>query len=198
MKVYLSDCANTTGDERNRLLDALPPFRRAYAGRYKNPVAQTSAAVGFLLVAKMLRDADPDCSPSDWAIGEHGKPYLPGSDLHFSLSHADGLCAAVLSNHPIGLDVERIRPLRRALLPRFCDPDEIELCEGDPDLAVKIWTMREARAKENGRGIGQKLTALPTVGVTSLRLESGLKAFWLSYTSVEPAELLWLEPMKLL
>lgn len=198
MKVYLADAAKLTELDLQRFFDALPPGRRAYAERFKQPTDRAAAAVGFLLVAKALRDADPAYLPSDWAIGEHGKPYLPGSDLRFSLSHADGLCAAVLSKGPIGLDVERVRPLRRALLPRFCTPDEIALCEKDPDLAVKIWTRREARAKENGRGIGQKLTELSEGGVTSLRVTRGERAFWLSYTADEPAEILWIQPEELL
>ena len=198
MKVYLSDAAKLTDGDLPRFLDALPPKRRVCAERYKNPIDRAASAVGFLLVAKALRDADPSVSPSDWAIGEHGKPRLPGSDLHFSLSHSDGLCAAVTSRHPIGLDVERIRPLRPALLPRFCTPDEISLCEGDPELAVKIWTAREAKAKENGRGIGQKLTALPTDGVTSLRIESGGRAFYLSCTSLEAPETVRFSPDELL
>ena len=197
MKVYLSDAAKLTDGDLPRFLDALPPKRRACAERFKNPIDRAASAVGFLLVAKALRDADPSVSPSDWAIGEHGKPRLPGSDLHFSLSHSDGLCAAVTSRRPIGLDVERIRPLRRALLPRFCTPAEIASCENDPDLAVKIWTLREARAKENGRGIGQKLTELSTEGVTSLRVDLGLRSFWLSYTASEAPELLLIEPEEL-
>ena len=198
MKVYLCDTAKWTDGDAARLFCALPAGRRAYAERYKDPTDRISSAVGFLLVARALREKDPGYTPADWAIGEHGKPYLPGSDLRFSLSHADGLCAAVLSKGPIGLDVERIRPLRRALLPRFCTPDEIALCEKDPDLAVKIWTRREARAKENGRGIGQKLTDLSEGGVTSLRVTRGERAFWLSYTADEPAEILWIQPEELL
>ncbi len=198
MKVYLCDCARLTERDLPAYLDALPPGRRAYAVRYRLAPDRATAAVGFLLVAKMIRDRDPRFPLSDWAIGEHGKPFIPGAPFAFSLSHADGLCAAVLSGSVIGLDVERIRPLRPALLPRFCTPDEIALCEKDPDLAVKIWTRREARAKENGRGIGQKLTELSEGGVTSLRVTRGERAFWLSYTADEPAEVLWIQPEELL
>jgi 4'-phosphopantetheinyl transferase len=198
VKVYLCDTAKWTDGDAARLFCALPAGRRAYAERYKDPTDRISSAVGFLLVARALREKDPGYTPADWAIGEHGKPYLPGSDLHFSLSHADGLSAAVLSDRPIGLDVERIRPLRRALLPRFCTPEEIGLCERDPDLAVQFWTKREARAKENGRGIGQKLTVLPTDGVTSLRIDLGERSFWLSYTANEPAEPAWIKPEELI
>ncbi len=198
MKVYLCDCARLTERDLPAYLDALPPGRRAYAVRYRLAPDRATAAVGFLLVAKMIRDRDPHFPLSDWAIGEHGKPFIPGAPFAFSLSHADGLCAAVLSGSVIGLDVERIRPLRPALLPRFCTPDEIALCDGDPDLAVKIWTQREARAKENGRGIGQKLISLPTEGVTSRRVTVGGRDFFLSYTANEPPEIVTFAPEELL
>ena len=198
MKVYLCDCAKLAESDLSVYFAALPPGRRAYAARYRHAVDRATAAVGFLLVARMIRDRDPHLPPSDWAIGEHGKPYLPDAPFAFSLSHADGLCAAVLADGPIGLDVEWIRPLRPALLPRFCTPDEIALCENDPERAVKIWTQREAKAKENGRGIGQKLTSLPTEGVTSRRIKVGGRDFYLSYTANEPAEIVTLEPEDLL
>lgn len=198
MKIYLSDCSGLLENDLPRFLSALPPGRRAYAARYKRTVDRAAAAVGFLLVSRLIRDVDPALTRADWVIGEHGKPYLPGAAFRFSLSHSDGLCAAVLTFEPIGLDVERIRPLRPALLPRFCTPDEIALCERDPERAVKIWTAREARAKENGRGIGQKLTALPTEGVTTLRVESDGRAFALSYTSREAPEIARFSPDELL
>lgn len=186
MKLYLSDCSGLCDADLPRFFAALPPGRRAYAARYKKTIDRAAAAVGFLLVSRLIREIDPALSRADWEIGEHGKPYLPGAPFHFSLSHSDGLCAAVLSPAPIGLDVERIRPLRPALLPRFLSPEEIARAEHDPDLPVRLWTAREARAKENGRGIGQKLVSLPCDGVTSLRVESGGRAFFLSYTSNEP------------
>ena len=198
VKVILSDCKDVTESDLSAFFDALPPGRRAYAARYKNPVDRATAAVGFLLVSRLIREVDPTLAGLDWEIGEHGKPYLPGKPRHFSLAHSDGLCAAIVSENPIGLDVERIRPLRPALLPRFCTPEEIARCERDPDLAVKIWTRREARAKENGRGIGQKLASLSDAGVTSLRLSLGGRDFWLSYPADEPAETVAVKPEELL
>ncbi len=198
MKVYLADCSALSEGDLSRCLGALPAGRRAYAERYRNPLDRAAAAVGFLLVAYALREADPAFVPADWTIGKHGKPTLPNSPLHFSLSHADGLCVAVAARDPIGLDVERIRPLRAALLPRFCTPEEIERVGRDPDLAVALWTKREARAKENGRGIGQDLVSLPTEGVTTVGVTAGGHAFALSYTSEEPAETVWLTPEELL
>ena len=188
MKVLLADCLGVTESDLFAFFAALPPGRRAYAARYKKTVDRATAAVGFLLVSRLIREVDPALACADWAIGEHGKPYLPGAPFYFSLSHADGLCAAALSSDPIGLDVERIRPLRPALLPRFCTSEEIALCKTDPDLAVKIWTRREARAKQNGRGIGQKLTALSSEGISSVRFAVGGRNFWLSCTAHEPLE----------
>ena len=198
MKVYLADVSALSEGDLPPFFDRLPPGRRAYAERFGRTVDRAAAAVGFLLVAYALREIDPAFVPADWTIGKHGKPTLPNSPLHFSLSHADGLCAAVVSKSPIGLDVERIRPLRAALLPRFCTPEEIERVGRDPDLAVALWTKREARAKENGRGIGQDLVSLPTEGVTTVGVTAGGRAFALSYTSEEPAETVWLTPEELL
>lgn len=198
MKLLLSDCAGLNENDLPRFFAALPPGRRAYAARCKRTVDRAAAAVGFLLVSRLIREIAPSFARTDWEIGEHGKPRLPGAPFHFSLSHSDGLCAAVLSPSPIGLDVERIRPLRPALLPRFCTPEEITRCATDPDLAVKLWTKREARAKENGRGIGQNLVSLPVDGTASLRLSLHGRDFWLSCTGGEQPETVWIPPEELL
>ncbi len=198
MKVLLADCLGVTESDLFAIFGALPPGRRAYAARYKKTVDRATAAVGSLLVSRLIREVNPALAGADWTIGEHGKPYLPGAPFHFSLSHADGLCAAALSSDPIGLDVERIRPLRPALLPRFCTPEEIERVAHDPDLAVKIWTRREARAKQNGRGIGQKLTSLSSEGIASVRISAEGRDFWLSCTADEPLETVAFTPQELL
>lgn len=198
MKVFLSDVSALCEGDLSPWLDRLPPGRRAYAERYRKTVDRAAAAVGFLLVGRALKEIDPAFLPGEWTVGERGKPSFANSPLHFSLSHADGLCAAVASRAPIGLDVERIRPLRAALLPRFCTPEEIERVGRAPDLAVALWTKREARAKENGRGIGQDLVSLPTEGVTTVTVTADGRAFALSYTADEPAETVWIEPQELL
>ena len=198
MKIYL--CDGKTADEKTveKLAAALPQGRRDYADRYRNPLDRIASILGWHLVSRMIGDLAPGVGVGDWIADRYGKPRLPNGGIEFSLSHSDGLCAAVLSDGPIGVDVELIRPLRPGLLPRFATDGEIIRCTGAPDLPILLWTKREAKAKENGRGIGQKLTDLPTDSVTSLRFSLGDRAFWVSYTRDEKPEVVILSPKDLL
>ena len=198
MKVYLCDGKNADEETVKKLADALPPRRRKQADGYKIPLDRVSSVLGWHLVSRMVRDLSPGVTVGDWIVDEGGRPGIGEGAPRFSLAHSDGLCVAVLADGPIGVDAERIRPLRPALLPRFCTPDEIARCKGSPDLPILFWTKREARAKENGRGIAQNLPSLPLEGVTSLRFSLGDRAFWISYTRDEKPEVVFLSPKDLL
>ena len=67
------------------------------------------------LLRLALSQAAPNVAPTDWsfAIGRYGRPFVAApatsTALHFSLSHADGCVACVVSRHEaIGVDVETV------------------------------------------------------------------------------------------
>ena len=198
MKVYLCDGKDADRETVTKLAAALPAERREKADGYRIPLDRVASILGWHLVSRMIRDLAPGVAVGDWTVDERGRPSLPGGGIAFSLAHSDGLAVAVLAHNPIGVDAELIRPLRPALLPRFCTPDEIARCAGSPDLPILLWTKREAKAKENGRGIAQNLAALPVDGVTSCRVAFGDRAFWVSYTRDEKPEVVILSPEDLL
>ncbi len=101
-----------------------------------------------------------------------GKPHLATSDWRFNLSHSDDLALlAVARGIALGVDVERIRPLKRnaardetgqdetlALAERHYSPRENQrlrtLSGADRDRAFFLcWTRKEAVVKAIGTGI---------------------------------------------
>lgn len=94
--------------------------------------------------------------PVDAALAETvlGKPYLaqyPG--VQFNLSHSGpwGVCA--LSDFPVGVDVEMIRPLRRDVAKRFFTAVEQEHLSRCPaEEFFRLWTRKESFVKAVGRG----------------------------------------------
>lgn len=93
---------------------------------------------------------------------EFGKPALAESDgLHFNLSHARDLAVIGLTRGgPIGVDVERIRPLvnRDALVGDYFSESERDWLNGRPlqrrdrDF-LRLWTGKEAVLKALGTGL---------------------------------------------
>lgn len=104
-----------------------------------------------------------------FSLSPSGKPSLSGSDLSFSLAHTRGLAAiAVGRSGPIGVDIERLRPVRVPQARR--GPIEAEamiLASGEPLSAVDpdarfltAWVRIEAAAKAHGSGVGPLLERL--------------------------------------
>jgi 4'-phosphopantetheinyl transferase len=116
-------------------------------------------------------------APLDFALSEHGKPFLPAfPDLRFNLSHShDMALVAVTRGIEIGVDVERFRPMQECMniAERFFPPMEAaELAavppEGREAEFFRRWTRIEAKLKARGVGLygaGQELdgdwTVLP-------------------------------------
>ena len=96
-----------------------------------------------------------------WAVGEYwslqcpeihkqpgGKPYFPGEkDRFFSLSHTGKRILVGLSRGDLGVDIERIRPLREELSKRIFS----EEMRAQFDF-FEAWTLREAVYKLTGQG----------------------------------------------
>ncbi|MCL2874342.1 MAG: 4'-phosphopantetheinyl transferase superfamily protein [Defluviitaleaceae bacterium] len=95
---------------------------------------------------------------------ENGKPYLKNApEFHFNISHTNSAVAAAISNKPIGVDIELIKPENSRLMnvaKKMFLPDEFEYITAQDDGANKrffeIWTRKEAYAKYIGTGIFAK------------------------------------------
>lgn len=87
--------------------------------------------------------------------GRSGKPFFPDfPDRQFNLSHTVGLCLCALSEAgPVGVDIERVHPLRDNL-PRYVMSDrELAAFDGTWEDFTRIWTLKEAYVKLRGGSI---------------------------------------------
>lgn len=88
---------------------------------------------------------------------EHGKPYFPGhTGLHFNLSHSGDLALCALDTAPVGVDVQFVKEWRPSLPRRTCSAEEQAWLEEQPEFwpaFTLLWTLKEARVKESGRGL---------------------------------------------
>lgn len=75
------------------------------------------------------------------------KPRFDTDSAHFNLSHSDGVLLVGISYEPIGVDVEKVRPID------FKKFDFID-AEDEQDFFEK-WTERESYLKFTGEGISK-------------------------------------------
>ncbi|MEU9773985.1 4'-phosphopantetheinyl transferase superfamily protein [Streptomyces sp. NPDC047968] len=96
------------------------------------------------------RRACPGCG------GPHGKPYLDGHPVHFSLSHTAGHVLLALACAPVGVDVEAVpgAATAREVLPALHLREREELTGlADAELAARLarcWARKEAALKATG------------------------------------------------
>ena len=118
-------------------LAALAPAhwrRKAAEKRFAKDRVQELVAGGLLV--EMVAEFRRERISADLAIDVDpgGKPRLRDfPDIHFSVSHTDGLVMCAVADRPVGCDVERIVPLE----------DEVRVTIG----SIEAWTKREARFK---------------------------------------------------
>lgn len=150
--------ADTTSAGRFRL-DLLNAVERGRLDR----LAMAADQDRFVVAAALLRtvvgellgtdarsvEVDRTC---DGCGGPHGRPLLPGSGLHASISHSEGVVAVAVSDHaPVGVDVEHLAPrdttgLARAML----GPGEHATGAWD---FYTYWCRKEAVVKATGSGL---------------------------------------------
>lgn len=97
-----------------------------------------------------------------------GKPFVEKLDVEFSVSHSDEMVVCAVSSKPIGIDIEKIRPIDLKIARRVCSSDELEFIFGyppseqdfvftiDPERLKRffeLWTAKEAFVKFKGTGI---------------------------------------------
>jgi 4'-phosphopantetheinyl transferase len=102
-----------------------------------------------------------------------GKPRLePEGSLRFNLSHSEGLAlVAVGLERPIGVDVERLRPVPDApniVASYFSASEKAAFAAMLPERReggfLSMWTRKEAYLKARGEGLGRPLDEDPAPG----------------------------------
>jgi 4'-phosphopantetheinyl transferase len=105
------------------------------------------------------------CADLEFVENEGTKPRLHGGHgWDFNLSHAGDYVALVVGRGEVGVDLEKIRPVREmaALVERYFHPDEARVWRGLPEAGQELaffllWSAREAAMKCLGMGLAAGL-----------------------------------------
>ncbi len=89
----------------------------------------------------------------DLEKNENGVP-LPFNGNYWSVTHKTGYVAGVISRERIGIDLEKIRPIKEALYRKTACESEWKLSNTDKTvLFFRYWTSKESVLKALGTGI---------------------------------------------
>ena len=142
-------------------LPLLSEQRREQVLRFKHILGRRTSVAAYLLLRKALLDVYGITEKPVFEYGEHGKPSIIGHpEIHFNLSHCKEAAICVVSNHPIGVDVESVREYKESLARYSMNDEELKqiLNASRPDVAfTRFWTMKEALVKMTGTGISNHM-----------------------------------------
>lgn len=136
-----------TREERAHLAAFVPPERLRRLEALRDPTRADEPLCAYAALRLALREHCGWQTLPPLAYGAHGKPcFADHPEVCFSLSHTRGAVLVGIHDQPLGVDIERIRPMRARAMQRLADTaDEREF--------FARWTRRESRAKWSGAGL---------------------------------------------
>lgn len=162
--IYLND--DIAGFDFEAALPQLSDQRREQALQFKHEQGRKTCAAAYLLLCEGLRKEYGMTDKPLFEYGQHGKPSIVGHpDIHFNLSHCKEAAICVISDRPVGVDIESIRAYKETLVHYTMNDGEVALIEQSarPDLAfTRLWTMKEAVLKLSGEGIRNNMKTVLT------------------------------------
>jgi 4'-phosphopantetheinyl transferase len=153
-------------DLRPTHLALLDDSEQARAQRYRLAADRDRFQLGSVLL-RVAAARQLGVPPADVSVdrtcgrcgAQHGRPLLPGTGLHASVSHsADVVAVALTSCGPVGVDVEAVRPIDfAAIAESVCTPAERINVRAEADFFT-IWTRKEAVLKATGEGLSRPMS----------------------------------------
>ena len=157
--LYINDHIDNFDLEKG--LAQVSPERREYALRYRKRHDQCLCVAAYMLLREGLAKEYGITDMPVFTNGHHGKPQLLGHpDIHFNISHCDEAAACIISDHPVGIDVESIKPFDHDLAAETMNEKEIRDILSSPNPSIsftRLWTMKESLLKLTGEGITNNL-----------------------------------------
>lgn len=176
----------------------LSPAEQARRDRFVRPEDQVRFAICRASLRHLLA-AYTGGAPAAIAfeLGERGKPFLAGHPVEFNLSHSGDWGVVAIGRRPLGVDVERMKPIREfdLLVERYFSPDEQrQMAAFDPADRIaafyRAWSRKEAFMKATGEGLHLTTTSFTVTlaaEAAALLAGAGIEAWSCANLSATPA-----------
>lgn len=99
--------------------------------------------------------------------GETGKPYLEDGP-YFNISHSGHCIGCIVSEHPVGLDLEEKRTIPVEDFKGVFTAEEWDWIQMDQERFYTLWTRKEALLKATGSGFSFSPARLSVLGLEPL------------------------------
>ena len=152
---------NISDEEYGQIYSCLSDSRRAHIDKMKRQDAKKRSLAATLLINRLL--AEIGCS-AELQTDEKGRPFVNAEGVYISISHSGDAVACAVSCDPVGIDIEKIRPVNRKLAHYVCSEKELsfvlpekeggeELSDSAAERFFAVWTAKEAVYKKEGGAV---------------------------------------------
>lgn len=155
VKTYLFDCdCLKDGAVFDRFLNEISESRRQKINR----VASENDKRLSLGAAILLKRALGEYTKKTESLGEHGKPYIEGCPLKYSISHSGRYAFLATAETEVGCDVQEMLPKDFGKISkRFFTEGENALINGENGMFYRLWCIKESYIKMLGTGLSKPL-----------------------------------------
>lgn len=173
MKWYKYDIRDLTDAEYNRWYSLMSDDKQQRVDRFRFEDDRKRTVAGEMLARKAIAEW---CGVTTESITfgkqEHGKPYVEGLAVEFNISHSGNIVVCAVDDKPVGIDIEKIRPINLSVTKHICTDDEICYLFGHApteqnfryitDIEIlarffELWTKKEAYGKCVGVGVSYEV-----------------------------------------
>jgi len=136
-----------TEEETARLLQLVPSERQARLANLRDPVLGHEPICAYAALQLGLNALYGWRELPELTYNRYGKPeFVEHPEVQFNISHTRGAVLVGIHDQPIGVDIERIRPVSERTMQRLAGAaTQHEFFES--------WTRRESRSKWGGVGL---------------------------------------------
>ena len=139
-----------------KYLYLLPLERQAKVCAYENEIDKINCILAYFLLMYGLKKGY-GITDFQMDYSNYGKPYIKNNhNVFFNISHCKKACVCVISDSPIGIDVQEIGSIPIEVIDYCCTEHEkkyIEQSKNRDESFLKIWVMKESYLKMIGIGL---------------------------------------------
>lgn len=161
LEVYRLNIKELLGEQYKEVfLKQVSKEKRERIRRFRREIDGQRTLLGEILIKTMLsKHLRRPMKEIIFKENEYGKPYLEGNPLYFNLSHSGEWVVGVISEAPVGIDVEEIKKADLGIAERFFTKKEyhwlqqIENHEIRHKMFYTLWSGKESYIKMIGKGL---------------------------------------------
>ncbi len=175
MEILSFDIRDLSESEYEKWYALMATEKKAKIDRFRFDDDKKRSITGEMLIKSYIRQKY-GTPAKDIIISttERGKPYTENCNIHFNISHSGDMVVCAVSDNPIGVDIEKIKPVDLKIAKKVFNNDELLYLFGTTppytfektdDIEIlrrffTLWTTKEAYVKFTGTGISENLKEL--------------------------------------